>query len=1336
MEVALSSPEAEELRTMGLSFAGAKNLDTSNNALRLSYQYIQADSEPIAMEAERAAVIRFTPDKGMMVKDAQSSGGLAIAYVDHLEFHFQVKTAGRYVAWFRALYPWAGTWNHTENMDGGETNVVTDSHGELLNQWTWTKGPTYNLNTGSHSWNFTPAGWCGGAQLDKVVLTREQDPAPTGLGPASSPVITPSTGEVRTQGVRRKNLIRWGKLSFTNATGRGMVSVSYSTDYGSTWKDLPPDGDLSFLSPVEVVFFRFTLVREESGATPYVTGASVSFYVKHFPSLVLENEFLQLRLAGENGAIQGIRNKKTATEYVISEVESPLFSFMAIRGEYGPLREIGFSQAELKRVERPSKYGLVLEFELMGGGLMVRLNIRLEGNLIRISPVVTNKTIYSIALVKMPLLRGLRIGADEKDDYLMTPVVTGSIVKYPAALQLPRLVYTDRPLTYPGPASMCWMDLWDAKGGGLYVACEDKEYRRTELNFSPGDQQLPEGKTTTAPLPPTAGGYKPAPTPGKYINLGFTKSILIGRATGTVNLPDIVLGVHEGDWHWGADQYRKWAKSWIVKTLIPDWFRDADGWVDVHMVLLGSFVDMVKGRLYDNRVITMKEPPFPLFAVWAQMLSCEAYWSMQPLHRILGTEEEFTAGIQKQHELGHRMIFYLLPPHTNPLFTPEGKRFGCVPRQMVPDDEIPPSGLYPRIAQRNYDGSLVSPDGVYSEAHVCMASPEWQSYLNHILLDKYVRQYGADGMYLDGIGLVTYECANLNHGHRGYGEWHQGLDRWLEHIKSETRKVRPGAVFAGEGMNDVDHRYLDVGLWYNDNAPQVYRYTFPDNIGIIHGAPIEHYKEYPTTGGLLEFATVFGLKHGGVSFSFTANPEKARQVITFRRQFSQFQSRARFMDELGLRFSDPEVKGKVFTRDEPSTKGALVVVFNEKEKSDISAKVDVGQVGNLKAAWAFTLEGDFIPIQVRKVMDGYQFGIPTSRLSAILLIERCEPFISIEKVRPVVPGEEGVVEVAVTNVETAPISGKLSLRLPEGWKGEERSLSLTSGSRQKFVLSFHIPPGEKFDVYDISVMVSEKSRTTKRCVPIGVCRPIQAEIYYVSADTVKVELENYSRKTVTGLVNLLTPASVGVDRRDVSFSVPANGKADVIFKLSNIASIQTREHIKAVIQFGNEKTFAYELLQPPVLNGGFEQCTAGDGYPDYWNYRQPEQLYLKGVALDTTTFVEGKQSLRLDPYESQTTNAVQTSLVKLIPNTRYRLSCFIRRSANHGGISVNLYSFYARGPQVELGNKLTGPVNVWERFEKEFTSAPFDVPYGISLNNGTKGAATVWFDDVRIEEVK
>jgi hypothetical protein len=60
----------------------------------------------------------------------------------------------------------------------------------------------------------------------------------------------------------------------------------------------------------------------------------------------------------------------------------------------------------------------------------------------------------------------------------------------------------------------------------------------------------------------------------------------------------------------------------------------------------------------------------------------------------------------------------------------------------------------------------------------------------------------------------------------------------------------------------------------------------------------------------------------------------------------------------------------------------------------------------------------------------------------------------------------------------------------------------------------------------------------------------------------------------------------------------------------------------------------------------------------------------------------------------------------------------------------------AKRVDVYLGQRSEGPVGVWERFEAEFTSVGFDLPYTLVLSNWTKGAVTAWFDDVRIEEVE
>ncbi|MHB9025595.1 MAG: DUF6259 domain-containing protein [Armatimonadota bacterium] len=1341
--VSVSCAESVPLveKSLTASFTQGKQVDLNNDHLRLRYEYAQDNPASITMEAERATVIRFTADKGVMGSDAKASGGHYIAYVDHMEFHFTAKEAGRYTAWYRGSYPFAGTWCHMENMDGGQSQTLIDSQGIVTNQWLWSKGPTYTLAAGKHAWNFTPAGWCGGTKLDKVVLVKEGTPAPTELGGKASAITSPLTGEAISEPISRRDAVRWLGFTLTNAVAGSPVSAAYSVDNGGQWTLL---GDKPASLPIDKPFIlKLTLTATPEGMTPYVTGAKLIYGVKRVPELVLENAGARFRFSGENGALLGITNKRTKTEYLAPGVEVPLFTFMALRGDYGTLREIGFTQAELKKVTGPAKGALRLQYELMGGGIQADLKITLEkSGLARFSMQVANKSIYNIALVKFPVLKGARIGDDPSDDYLFTPILSGGIAKYPASMKMPRIAYSDRPLVYPGQGSMCWMDLWDAKGGGLYLAFEDKDYRLTELACTPGTEEAATGGSTAPLLPQQQGGYKYADKPGPFINFGFVKRLRISKETGPVQVPDMVIGVHQGDWHWGADRYREWAESWMVKTPVPDWYRDTDGYVDVHMTHLGTFVDLPKGHMYGNRTMSLADPPFPLFTAWAQMASSEAHWSGQVLHLLLGNEEEFAGSIQQQHEMGHRMSFYNLPPRVNPLFFQGGTRLGVVPISMYSDDVVPPKGFYPEVGLRHFDGSLESPDGVYSEAGCCLGATKWRDYLSHIVVDKYARQYGADGMYLDGIGLVTYDCANLKHGHAGYGEWSVGLNQWMAHVKSETRKVRPGAVFFGEGMADVDHRYLDGGLFYFDNAPQVYRYTFPRNIGILHTYLPEYYKEFPSKDSPFEFVIVYGIKFGCLGISYAMTPERFAQMTAFRRLFSQFQNRARFMDDQGLLLADGEIKAKLYCREEPGTKGAMVVAFNEKEKAGVPVGVDVERVGRCTAAWAYTLDGTPQRVEVRKEGGQYRFTLPASRLSAVLLADKCEPFVDLAHVDPVTPGGRGTARVTVRNLEAKPISGTVMLQLPAGWESDRAPFSIAPGAGAEFTLGFTVSAGAKYDVHDIYAVARERWRETKKCLPMGVCRPVQAQIHYLTGDTVRVDMVNMSDREIAGSCRLVTPPAVTADAPQ-AFALPAKGKGSLTFRMRNVAAITTREHIKAIMTYGEETTTAYELLQPPIVNGNFEQCLAGDGLPDYWNYRQPQSLYLKGYALDPKDPFEGKYSLRLDPNADQTgQNYLGSTLLRLAPNTKYRFSARIRRTADQPGIGLHLFSFdvnpKAKGSyvSVSLGSKPVGPLGSWDRYEAVFTTGPLVVPHEILALNASRSTATVWFDDIRIEEIK
>ena len=141
-------------------------------------------------------------------------------------------------------------------------------------------------------------------------------------------------------------------------------------------------------------------------------------------------------------------------------------------------------------------------------------------------------------------------------------------------------------------------------------------------------------------------------------------------------------------------------------------------------------------------------------------------------------------------------------------------------------------------------------------------------------------------MYLDGTGLDdlgTQDCKSLSHGHQTYGEWSWDLLQWATALKAEAEKTRPGSVFIGEGMGDVYHTVLDTGLFYPENAPEVYRYTLPWNTGLIMPgtSPIPGWPD-----GGLEYGAVYGLKIAGLDHNFERDPARFPRLSRLPRALS------------------------------------------------------------------------------------------------------------------------------------------------------------------------------------------------------------------------------------------------------------------------------------------------------------------------------------------------------------------------------------------------------------------------------------------------------------------
>ena len=390
---------------------------------------------------------------------------------------------------------------------------------------------------------------------------------------------------------------------------------------------------------------------------------------KNVPPVLLKNQNAEIAFDRATGAISGIKNQVSGKNYMLPNIQSPLFELTLVSGTE---QKLPFREAKLVKITPVSEQILTMEHALLNGKIRVFSKFLLQDNgLLRYSMGITNNSGLMISGVRYPLLKSLRIGDNEKDDFLMQPVCTGSIVQHPAQFLVPRQLYNYKKLLYPGCASMCWTALYD-KSGGLYLAVEDNRFRVTEFLFSASGKASSEKTESSGFAIGTVNQYKRLPE-GQYgnsIELGFFKRMEIASDGKPVKVPDFVMGVHtKGDWHWGADRYREWIQTVLKKRPTPNWFLEDSGYVPIHMYHAGTdFSLLSKGYPYHSRITNLKRPPFSMIAVWCSQLASSVNWAYHIPDPILGAEDVLRNAVQLQHEEGNRMGFYVLPPMLDPTF--------------------------------------------------------------------------------------------------------------------------------------------------------------------------------------------------------------------------------------------------------------------------------------------------------------------------------------------------------------------------------------------------------------------------------------------------------------------------------------------------------------------------------------------------------------------------------------------------------------------------------------------------------------------------------------------
>ncbi len=557
-------------------------------------------------------------------------------------------------------------------------------------------------------------------------------------------------------------------------------------------------------------------------ATTAIGGFAVAWLGMSLPStMAIGNREVQVAFDA-SGRVRSLRNLTAATECISGPGTIPVRIY---RDRGGALAEVALDCASV------AGDGGRLKAAYVGEGVTATVTVRVarDGAKTDWRVEVRNTGHDDIAEVIFPAFEHVRIGDDGSDDVLVRPNRYGQRIPDPAR-NLERkpgeivdgLTYQgwwNQPrLIYPGSAGMFWMDLSDPKGG-LYMASEDRSL---------------------------IGGFLET-TPATGIGMGIGKYVRIRK--GERLRLEAAVGIHTGDWRWGARTYREWAERFMARPQVPTWAREMPNWRWQAMIWSMGMErpplttryrwEDVERSLMDEAV-ALGTPTIGL-AGQEFMGHDFGWWWPDP---TLGGEDKLREVMGRIRRRGGRVV-----PYINPIYTWEG--FPDIPHAddpefkrrlaMAPPDRIALRPLWERHRKdvaRKLDGTYGYVEQHYfgNLAQTCLASRPWQDYVlwwTH----RYARDHGFSGVQWDQLGAFPIQyCTDWSHGHLDSGSGAQGMLELTRRIWRDPKYAVPEDFYIWyEGASDVAAQNLHMGhagydMWMPFSFPEMIATTFPDRV--------------------------------------------------------------------------------------------------------------------------------------------------------------------------------------------------------------------------------------------------------------------------------------------------------------------------------------------------------------------------------------------------------------------------------------------------------------------------------------------------------------------------
>jgi len=720
--------------------------------------------------------------------------------------------------------------------------------------------------------------------------------------------------------------------------------------------------------------------------------------------VILENQFFRISIDANSGAIIGIKNCKTDTEYVIPQQHAkPPFivdAYSANQAIYirDPFEKQsgGFSlydpdkdteeKGDLDHLRNAVEGGVSVEHEKDDTGERVICSYQLPGG-IYLSYTITvredspisewgvrvenhggetpnnDQRVYRIAF---PVLEGLAIGQEHEDDFLARPYAQGELIPNPVSYSFTRPNSSNTPiyiLTYIGWASMPWFDLYDGSGG-LYLASYDPTFQQIDL------ETWPDKNNGTMTLDIRTYAFL---EPGK-----------------SWESQTFAVGIHEGDWHWAADRYREWAHAHHRPYTGPDWLRkDCDGWFGTGGP---ARYDAYPKMLEDAHWLGLN-----YLQIWSEMLENvgpnkerKGYYCFLLPDPERGGEVEMAKAVRAVRKDGGHIGFY------HNVWTWDSEVEKCLEQWR---EYIPPEVKIPKWWGDFRNSASVFPDGSRQAGNftdgysgMCPVSEAYQDYVLSWVIERYVKLYGADTWYFDSMPVTMFGASRICFSDEHGAEQPHGIGRGcLEILRRVTDAARPyvNLAITTETVSDALMQYNShalgielVGGLTRYPHPEIYTYTFPEHpifsgscnnqLGLVYYYPeLEEPSREEAMNRVFLMGYRFDIMVGRINEDDPYH-QYLRNLIALRKKIKDQLYNSDFRDTIGLSPLPENVYAKLFrSRDGGSLTLTLLDRRRKvKEPFDITIELAKNNFQNAGEAILYLFGGEEIALTMEKTGDG------------------------------------------------------------------------------------------------------------------------------------------------------------------------------------------------------------------------------------------------------------------------------------------------------------------------------------------------------------------------------